>query len=38
MRLLQAGDAAVEPLAEIATQGQLEVTERAVSLLETLAH
>lgn len=36
-RLLSFGDGAVEPLAKVATRGQLELTERAISVLQSLA-
>jgi len=36
-RLLAFGDEAVQPLATVATQGQLELTERAIAVLQSLA-
>jgi len=36
-RLLNFGDEAVQPLANVATRGQLELTERAIAVLQLLA-
>ena len=36
-RLLEFGDEAVEPLAEVTTKGQLELTGRAIAILKALA-